>query len=124
MTQGTYNQTPPSLVDGQNSVLQLDSAGRLMTAGQVAALNSGTDRSGTVGTTSTQLAAANTARRGLNVQNTSTGTLGINEVAGAAVIGGAGTYTIPAGGSFNVRTTQRINVIGSAAGLTYTATEF
>lgn len=124
MPQGTFNQTPPSLVDGQNSTFQMDSAGRLLTSGQAVALTTGVDRSGTAGATSTQLAAANAARRGLNIQNTSGGTLGINEVAGTAAIGAAGTYTIPAGGSFNVRTTQRVNVVGSAAGLTYTATEF
>lgn len=127
MPQGTYNQTPPNLVDGQNSTFQMDSAGRLLTAGQSIALSNGTDRSGTTSATagtSTQLAAANTARRGLNIQNTSAGTIGVNEVAGTAAIGAAGTYTIPAGGSFNVRTTQRVNVVGSAASLTFTATEF
>lgn len=85
------------------------------------------NRSGTTSATantSTLLAAANPARRGLNIQNISANTIGINEFGGAAAIGTAGTYTIPAGGSASVRTTSAINVAGSAASSPYTATEF
>ena len=91
---------------------------------QGAALAAGTDRSGTAGTTSTTLAAANTARRGLNVQNISANNLGINEFGGTAAIGTAGTYTLAAGATINVRTNRLITVIASAAASAYTATEF
>lgn len=94
---------------------------------QSAALPAGTDRSGTTSATAgtaTPLAAANTARRGLNIQNTSAGNIGINEIGGNAAIGAAGTYTIAAGASFNVRTNRAISVVGSAASQIYTATEF
>lgn len=91
---------------------------------QSTVLPAGTDRSGTVGTASAQLAAANTSRRGLNIQNVSANTIGINEMGGAAVIGSPGTYTLAAGSSINVRTNRQINVIASAAASAYTATEF
>ncbi len=94
------------------------------TSTQSSALPAGTDRSGTAGTSSTQLAAANSARRGLNIQNTSANTLGINEFGGPAAIGSSGTYTLAAGASINVRTNRQVNVIASAAGSTFTATEF
>ena len=87
-------------------------------------LRSGTDRSGTAGTGSTSLAAANPKRRGLNIQNISANNLGVNEFGGTAAIGSPGTYTIPAGGSMNVRTTQAIMVTASGAGSAYTATEY
>lgn len=91
---------------------------------QTAPLGDGADRSGTAGTTSATLAQANSARRGLNIQNISTGTLGINELGGVAAIGSPGTYTIPAGGSAIVRTNRQVTVIASAASSAYTATEF
>lgn len=127
---GIYNLTAPTLPNGGQSQMQLDSAGRLLvsSAGSSGAtsapLTAGTDRSGTAGTSSTSLAAANTARRGLNIQNISANTIGLNEVGGAAAIGSPGTYTLAAGASFNVRTNQAVNVIASAAGSAYTATEF
>jgi hypothetical protein len=91
---------------------------------QSTVLPAGTDRSGTAGTASAQLAAANTSRRGLNIQNISANTLGINEFGGAAAIGTPGTYSLAAGATVNVRTNRQINVIASAAGSAYTATEF
>ncbi len=94
---------------------------------QSAPLPAGTDRSGvtsaTIGTATT-LAASNTARRGLNIQNTSAGNIGINEIGGAASIGAGGTYTVAAGASINVRTNRAVSVVGSAASQTYTATEW
>lgn len=94
---------------------------------QTAPLPAGTDRSGTTSATAgtaTQLAAANTARRGLNIQNISAGSIGINEIGGTAAIGSPGTYTLAAGASVNVRTNRAISVVGSAASQPYTATEF
>jgi len=140
---GIYRQTALTLADGQQSrwgltqrgalrIAAEDAAGNPVGAGtttsptvtQAAPLGTGTDRSGTVGTSSAALAAANTSRRGLNIQNISANVLGINEVGNAAAIGSPGTYTIAAGASFNVRTNQAVNVIASAAGSAYTATEF
>ena len=87
-------------------------------------LGAGVDRSGTAGTTASTLAPANTKRLGLNIQNVSTNNIGINEVGGTAAIGSAGTYTIPAGASANVRTNRAVSIIASAAGSAFTATEF
>ena len=95
----------------------------LADVGSAQRLVAGTDRSGTAGTTSSTLAAANPTRKGLNIQNISANTLGVNEFGGAAAIGTAGTYTVAAGASLNVRTNRQVNVIASAAGSTYTATE-
>lgn len=100
-------------------------AGALTTTSS--SLPAGTDRSGTTsGTigTATTLAAANTARRGLNIQNVSAGNIGINEIGGTAAIGSAGTYTLAAGASINVRTNRAVSVVGSAVSQAYTATEF
>lgn len=94
---------------------------------QTAPLTAGTDRSGnTSGTanTSTTLAAANANRRGLNIQNISANPIGINEIGGAAAIGTPGTYTVPAGGTINVRTNRAVTVVSATATQPYTATEF
>ena len=94
----------------------------LADVGSAQRLMAGTDFSGTAGTSSTQLAPANALRRGLNIQNVSANTIGINEFGGTAAIGSAGTYTVAAGASVNVRTNRQVNVIASAAGSAYTAT--
>lgn len=86
-------------------------------------LPAGTDRSGTAGTTSATLAAANTTRRNLVIQNVSANVIGINEFGGTAAIGSAGTYTIAAGASARVSTNRLVTVIASAASSPYTATE-
>ncbi len=89
-------------------------------------LGAGVDRSGsiTAANTGQQVAAANTSRRAMAIQNTSSGDLFVNEVgqsAGAA--GSAGTYTIPAGATFTVKTTSAVSIRGGTVGQTYTATE-
>lgn len=91
---------------------------------QSSPLPAGTDRSGTATTTSAQLAAANTSRRGLNVQNIGANNIGVNEFAGTAAIGTAGTYTVAPGSSLNVRTNRQINVIAATGPTAFTATEF
>lgn len=91
---------------------------------QTAALPAGTDRSGTATTTSSNLAAANTARRGLNVQNIGANNIGVNEFGSAAAIGTAGTYTLAPGATMNVRTNRAVTVIAATASTAYTATEF
>lgn len=102
-------------------------AAPIQTVAAQPALTAGTDRSGTTnatGGTPTTLAAANTARRGLNIQNISANPMGVNEIGGAAAIGSPGTYTIAAGGSFNVRTNRAVTVVSGTASQPYTATEF
>ena len=127
---GIYRATPLTLADGQQSRWSMTQRGALRIASEDAngnpqgQLTAGTDRSGTAGTSSSTLAPANTARKGLNIQNISANNLGINEFGGAAAIGSPGTYTVPAGGSTNIRTTNAITVIASAASSAYTATEF
>jgi hypothetical protein len=140
---GEYVTTPTVMADRQQRKLRSTQYGALVvsterqdgtvsTAGtaadpnytQTGYLPAGTDRSGTAGTASAQLAAANAQRRGLNIQNISANTIGINEFAGTAAIGTAGTYTLNAGSSINVRTNRQVNVIASAAASAYTATEF
>lgn len=127
---GIYRATNLTLVDGQQSRWGMTQRGALRIAAEDAAgnpsgqLSAGTDRSGTAGTSSTTLAPANTARKGLNIQNISANNIGVNEFGGTAAIGTPGTYTVPAGGSTNIRTTNAISVIASAASSAYTATEF
>lgn len=91
-----------------------------------APLTAGVDKSGTItaGGASQQLAAANTARLALTIQNISGGDLGINEMGGTAAIGTAGTYTLPAGASAEVHTNRLVNIIGATTGQAFTATEF
>lgn len=89
------------------------------------ALPAGTNRSGsiTTGGTAQQLAAANTARRALTGQNISSGDLWINEIGGTAAVGAAGSYCIPAGGTFQVSTNRAISVVGATTDQAWTATE-
>jgi len=86
-------------------------------------LPAGTDRSGTAGTTSATLAAANSTRRNLVIQNVSANVIGINEFGGTAAIGSPGTYTVPSGASARVSTNRLVTVVASAASSPYTATE-
>ena len=83
-----------------------------------------TDRSGTATTTSSTLAAANSSRRGLNIQNIGANNIGVNEFGGTAAIGTAGTYTLAPGASMNVRTNRAVTVIAATASTAYSATEF
>lgn len=87
-------------------------------------LTAGTNRSGTATTTSAQLAAANTSRRGLEVQNIGANNIGINEFGAAAAIGTAGTYTLAPGASVRIRTSNLVNVIAATASTAFTATEW
>jgi len=127
---GIYRATNLTLADGQQSRWGLTQRGALRISAEgsdgspMGQLTAGTDRSGTAGTSSATLAPANTARKGLNIQNISANTIGVNEFGGTAAIGTAGTYTIPAGGSTNIRTTNAVTVVASAASSAYTATEF
>lgn len=87
-------------------------------------LAAGTDRSGTAATTSGQIIPANAARRGLEIQNVGTNSIGINEFAGAAAIGSAGTYTLVPGASIRVRTNRAVHAIAATGATPFTATEW
>ncbi len=91
---------------------------------QAAPLPAGTDRSGTANTTASTLAPANTARRGLEIQNVGANNIGVNEIGGTAAIGSPGTYTLAAGASMRIRTNRAISVIAATGATAYTATEF
>lgn len=88
------------------------------------ALTAATNRSGTATTTSGGLnVAANTSRRSLVGQNISTVSIGFNEFNGTAEIGTAGTYTVPAGSSFSIFTTNQVNFIAASGTAAITMTE-
>jgi len=88
-------------------------------------LPAGTDRSSsiTLGGKAQDLAAANTARRGLTGQNISTGDLWINEIGGTAAADTAGSYKVAAGATFTVQTNRAISIVGATTGQKFTATE-
>lgn len=121
---GVYNATPPTLSDGQRGDVQLDSSGRIQVLTTASPLPAGTDRSGTATTSSGTLAAPNSARKGLNIQNIGANNIGVNEFGGTAAIGTAGTYTLTPGSSMNVRTNRLVTVIAATGATAYSATEF
>lgn len=106
-----------------NTPYKAAAAGETLTTNQ-AALTAGTDKSGTAAITSGTLATANSARRGLEIQNVGTNNIGVNEFGGTAAIGGAGTYTLVPGASMRVRTNRLVTVIAATAPTPYTATEW
>lgn len=87
-------------------------------------LSAGADRSGSAGTTSAQIAAANANRRGLEIQNIGTNNIGVNEFGGTAAIGTAGTYTLVPGASMEIRTNRAITAIAATGATPFTATEW
>lgn len=88
-------------------------------------LPAGTDRSGAiaVGGTAQQLAAANAGRVSLTLQNLSSGDLWINEIGGAAAVDTAGSWKVPAGGTYAASTNRAISIVGASAGQKFSATE-
>lgn len=87
-------------------------------------LSTATNRSGTATTTSGGLTvAANTSRKSLVGQNLSAVNIGFHEFNGTAVIGTAGTYTVPAGGSFSISTQNAVNFIAASGTAAVTLTE-
>jgi len=85
-----------------------------------------TDRSGSATTTSSVLAAANSSRKALFVQNLST-TTAIYINFGSAASAGSGSIKIPAEGSFSMTEnwidTQAVSVISASGTVSYTAKE-
>jgi hypothetical protein len=89
-------------------------------------LPAGTSVSGsiTTGGTSQTLVAANTTRRGVYVQNISSGDLWINEIGGAAAVNTAGSWKIAPGEVFSASTNRAITIVGATTGQTFTGIEF
>lgn len=89
------------------------------------AQGNGTDRSSTIttGGTAQTLAAIHTQRRSLTGQNISTGDLWINEIGGTAAADTVGSYKIPSGATFSIKTSRAISIIGATTGQKFTATE-
>jgi hypothetical protein len=108
-----------TLVDSNGGDLSL--TGMPVTTG---ALTATTDRSGTATTTSGGLnVPANAARKFLVGQNLSAVNIGFNEQGTTAVIGTAGTYTVPAGQAFSISTNKLINFIAASGTAAVTLTE-
>lgn len=99
-----------------------DASGNTVT--QTAPLSAATNRSGTANTSSGQIVASNTARRGLEIQNIGANNIGINEFGGTAAIGTAGTYTLAPGASMRVRTSNAVTAIAATGATAFTATEW
>lgn len=94
------------------------------TTTQTAALPAGTDRSGTIttGGAAQNVAAANTARKGLDFQNTSDTEMRVTE-SGTAASATTG-FQVLAGGTFRARTNRVISVFCATTGKTFAATEW
>lgn len=92
---------------------------------QFAQLPLGDDRSGSIanGGAAQVVAAANAARVALDLQNISAGDLWVSENGSPAVIGAAGSYKVPAGGTFSASTSRSISIIGATTAQAWTATE-
>lgn len=115
-------------IGGRNAyvmgVQMVDAGGEPVTPGATAALPAGTDRSGsiTTGGTAQNVAAANTARRGFTLQNTSDTEMRVSE-SGTAASATTG-YQIAPGGRFTASTNRAISVFGATTGKTFAATEW
>lgn len=130
-----YKATPDTLLEGQRTTGVVDSQGRLLIStggaggGSItvtsAALKAGTSRSGTIttGGTAQQLAAANSSRTILSVQNISSGDLWINEDGSVAVVNTAGSYKLFPGATAYIQTNEAVSIIGATTGQAFTATE-
>lgn len=126
----TFNTTPKTLADGEQRDLRVDSTGALAISsigadGQASnPLPAGTDRSGTIATggTAQNVAAANTARRGPDFQNTSDTEMRVTEN-GTAATATTG-FQVLAGGAFRARTNRAISVFCATTGKAFAATEW
>ena len=122
LVQGATTANAPTYTTGTTNPLSLDPQGGLRLS--YPALPAGTSRSGTATTTSGSLSvAANANRKSLVGQNVSAVSVGFNELGGAAVIGGADTYTVAAGASFSVSTNRLVNFIAASGTAVVTMTE-
>ncbi len=119
-----FNSTLPTLTNGQQAAAQCDSSGRLIVAPIVQ--GTVTDRSGSAGATSTQIMAANTARRFLFIQNISNAPIYFNFTSAASV--GSGSIELSQFSSFVMEgsfvSTEAVNIIRSGgSNLAFTAKE-
>jgi hypothetical protein len=89
------------------------------------ALPAGTSRSGAIATggTAQDLAAANSARKGLTGQNISSGDLWVNENGGTAAADSTDAYRVPSGAMFTISTNEKVSIVGATTGQKFTATE-
>lgn len=89
-----------------------------------------TDRSGSIATAGAaqQLAAANTARLGWRLQNTSAADLWFNDTGDSASAGGAGCFQVASGGYYETpaggASVASISIYGASAGQTFSASEW
>lgn len=124
-----YGSTPVTINNGQNGAA--GSAGNpLVTtpsaSSQATVLPAGTDRSVSAPTTvgGVVLAAANTARRGLEMQNTGANNVWFTENGTDPVAGALGSYLILPNGTGRARTNRQVKVIAVTAATNVTATEW
>ena len=89
---------------------------------QTVALPTGTDRSGVTVAGAKNVAALNTARRGLNFQNTSDTEMRVTET-GTAATATTGYQVLPAG-TFRASSNRAISVFCAVASKTYAASEW
>lgn len=122
---GVYRATAPAVADGDAVSLLTDAAGRALV--QQVPAGTLTNRSGsiTLGGTAQQLAAANTARRYLFVQNISAGDLWINFTTTA--VADQPSIQMPSGATFDMEgsfvSTEAISIIGATTGQKFVAKE-
>jgi hypothetical protein len=124
-----------AILDGTVSAGPAQTATKISTLTKVAQLTA-TDRSGTiaVANTSQVLAAANTARQGLELQNmdgVNLEGLWYNPTGGAAVVGGVGSFELAAasspnfpGGFAKIITSNAVSIIATTAGHKFSAIEY
>lgn len=121
---GKYKATPVAMADGQTPEVQTDAYGRLLIVSGAIMTGGGityTDKTiATLAGSSETLAAANTSRKVLIIQNTGNANIGVRIFnAGTAAIGGAATITLASGSSPLVLSgaecpTSAVTVIGTA----------
>lgn len=82
----------------------------------------------TMATISTQLAAANSTRKGWRLQNTSNADQWFNDTGNAASIAGAGSFKVASGGYYETpvggASQAAISIYGATAGQTFSASEW
>lgn len=128
LTGGIFNTTLPTLTNGQQAAVQLDSSGRLIVVGVLTTksdLTPGSPTSATVGIASAQAVASNANRKGLILTNLSNNKIFLGFGATAVINTGVALYP---GGSFEMDEycfdTGAINAIASAASSTLAIQEY
>lgn len=88
-------------------------------------LTAGTDKSGTIATggTSQPLAAANTSRKRLVVQNVSDTAMTVTDLLSTATAGGAGCWLIAVGATWEATTNRAVYIVCATTGKKFTAVE-